>query len=536
MQIGGGDVAATDEAPSLSALLASGKPVTGYVSEDASNLGELHPDWQDLVRRRALRSIISIPVRGTPGLQGTLTLGCMDAGQWEDQWWYGGMQLLNGWAASALSQHQPASCLDFFEEILQAKNFGQLAAAFVHSLPASLHGEDLGGRVEARLALVSSHLTHALVYAIDPGSIYNSSQELQRIMMTERASMGSSTKHSKQKEHSAQSFLPKANARDKSSSDELTGEIAMQRLPRSDSTCSDDSEDAGREGMEVAGEAAGGDGDSSGGDAVGEKDSVAEAVNRLRRAITSLPEGSGLLQTAPADIFVPSRPANPEAQTSSESASQVEVSVGIEGISGDQSGEVLPLGRLISRSVSSGHRQGSAAVQTAAAIAATIRRIKRRSSVITAAGAAAAGLLHIGDGGSGDIALTRTSASSGSFAFSGSNQQLQQPAPRAATCVSIPTDGTLLMSALEAGDVMTVKDSLVYLGRKRVVSHTCVPREEKSGGSHNFMTVKDSLVYLGRKRVVGHTLVPQEEDSGGSHNAFRMYASTSAANCASYLT
>ena len=164
MQIESCVVSPVEKPSSLNALIASPlSPISGSLSEDASNLAELHPDWQDLVKRRSLRSIISIPIRGTRGIVGCLTLGSSSHPvQWEEQWWYGGLGLLNGWATSALSQYNPVSCLDFFEQLNKAKDLGALASAVVNYLPASLYGEDLGGKVETRFALVSSHLTRAL--------------------------------------------------------------------------------------------------------------------------------------------------------------------------------------------------------------------------------------------------------------------------------------------------------------------------------------------------------------------------------------
>ena len=179
MQIGSGDVSTVKRPSSLNAVIESPQgPITGFLSEDAANLAELHPDWQDLVRRRALRSIISIPICGTRGVVGCLTLGCFSFVRWEEQWWYGGLKLLSGWATSMLSLYKPINCLDFFEQLNQARDLGSLASAIVNRLPSSLHGEDLGGKVETRLALVSSTLTRAMVYSNEPLTCYNSREEL----------------------------------------------------------------------------------------------------------------------------------------------------------------------------------------------------------------------------------------------------------------------------------------------------------------------------------------------------------------------
>ena len=450
-------MAPTDDAPSLLALLSSpafGKPLVGSLSEDASNLGELYPDWQDLVRRRAVRSILSIPVRGSNGVMGCLTLGCLDPLIWEEQWWYGGMQLLSGWAATVLSQHQPTGCIDFFEQLLQAEDLSALAAAFVHCLPASLHGEDLGGKVEARLALVSSRLIRALVYVNEPGSIYNSSQELQRLMQPDRGS--ASRLAQMEKPMPGASWSPRPLFPVPATAPAGSAVLSMARLRRNSAGSSDSDKEGEKE--------------REGGD----KDSVTAAVMRLRRAMSCLPSesgGSSILNTAPAAVF--DLESNTAAAAEEEDSSASPQTLEPAERNGDSpSGSLPQIGRLMSRSLSTGHRNNSSAVQTAAAIASTIRRIRRRSSTVTAAGAAAAGLLHIGDSTGGDGAGGhRTSAlSSGSFALAYSGNHAL-PASRRffGNCVSIPTDGTLLMSALEAGDVMTVNDSLVYLGRKRVV-------------------------------------------------------------------
>ena len=424
------------------ALITSSAAVDGSLSEDASNLGELHRDWQDLVRRRAVRSILSIPVRGSNGVTGCLTLGCLDPLIWEEQWWYGGMQLLSGWATTVLSQHQPTGCIDFFEQLLQAEDLSALAAAFVHCLPASLHGEDLGGKVEARLALVSSRLTRALVYASEPGSIYNSSQELQRLMLTEAE--GSS--YSSRLAQMDSSALPPGH-------DKLPPLIQIRdsSYEEGDPDAPSSSEHGGEHQTE-------------------EKDSVAAAVQRLRRgmgsrAIIQKPPG------APTDFSIPRSAASCSAASLAGSSGA--------GTSDDDPPLRPAAGRAMSRSISTG--QSASAARAAAAAAAVIRRGSRRTTLITAAGASAAGLMHIGDGPMDSDRPSHESSSMVSSHSSGHIQGLwsaQRRKLRVPNCINIPTDGTLLMSALEAGDVMTVKDSLVYLGRKRVVGGA-----EGGGGS-----------------------------------------------------
>ncbi len=159
----------TSAAPSLVALLARGSrapPNTSLVLEDASNLASLPADQQALVRSRALRSILSIPICTAPpspsatstllinhhhhhlrppssghvsgpnavsgaavsasqgasnvpvGLPppGASTLGCLTFGSqdpivWEDERWFPGLQLLIAWTSGVLSRQRSTNSL-----------------------------------------------------------------------------------------------------------------------------------------------------------------------------------------------------------------------------------------------------------------------------------------------------------------------------------------------------------------------------------------------------------------------------------------
>ena len=433
MKIGGGDVAPVSHASSFSALISDPsviKPITDSLSEDASNLAELHPDWQDLVRRRALRSIISIPIRKQSVLLGCLTLGSLDPVDWDEQWWYGGLQLISSWAMTALSQNESISCLSFFEQVNVADSLGALATAFVHSLPDSLNGMDLGGKVETRLALVSSHLTRALVYANEPGSVYDSREDLQRLMMTDPS--GTRLAKMTRTQTSVGPLFQRSSLPSLSPSLSY-GESFLNSIENMEQKSSSESseEEGYKEDFLSEGNV--------------KEDSVMEAVLRLRQSLSTSPGESKSRDLSAVSEAYGTRPSG--------SNSSPQVNVIEKGTSSGAS-------RGQHRSANSGPQR-----RVSAHISSTIRRIQRRSSTVITVGAAAAGLLQIGDSNED---LEQQIA-----AGYGISRQHSNVNTRSSICVTIPTDGTLMMSALEAGEVMTVKNSLCYFkGDNKAVSLT----------------------------------------------------------------
>lgn len=147
MQIHGGDVTPLAALPSLQSMLEQRQttPQSAFLREDASNLHELPPDWQALAARRALRSILVIPVWSSSGaLQGSLCLATVEPVVWEEQWWYVGLQLLVGWASGVLTQHAQSSCIEVLEEVLLAQDLTAIGTAFVRTLPQALQWSHLG--------------------------------------------------------------------------------------------------------------------------------------------------------------------------------------------------------------------------------------------------------------------------------------------------------------------------------------------------------------------------------------------------------
>ena len=376
LKIGGGDVAPMTQDCSFRAFRvsdpSSNKPITGFISEDASNLAELHPDWQDLVRRRALRSIISIPIRKQSGLVGCLTMGCLDPVDWEEQWWYGGLQLLSGWAVTVLSTYRTISHLDFFKQLYEAENLSALAAAFVHTFPDSLHSQDLGCKVELRLALVSSNMTRALVYSQDPRANYNSIQDRQRIMTSDSNSTLLAKMAKMDWPQPVGSSLPKAGHVPLPSSDSSTFLNSMEHLVLCKNTESRD-DNVSKDGLPV------------------KEDSVLEAVIRLRQSISPSPfETLGII---PLNATVLEEEADSSGSTSTNSSGSKSTDIPQVG---KEHREVEKPGGGLSGNMHQSLGFGSQR-RASALIASTISKIKHRVTATSMAGAAAAGLLQIGD-------------------------------------------------------------------------------------------------------------------------------------------
>lgn len=153
----------------LTALLgAAAQPGTAAYEQAVDSLPS---DWARHCRQRNLRSLMCLPVMASKGggLIGALSFGATEAMVWEEAWWMPSVQLITGWAAGALVQTRSAQRAAMFEGLSSANDMEELAAVFVRGLPDLLADEGLG-KVEARVALVSSKLCHAIMFSapLDP--------------------------------------------------------------------------------------------------------------------------------------------------------------------------------------------------------------------------------------------------------------------------------------------------------------------------------------------------------------------------------
>eukprot|EP00798_Chlamydomonas_sp_ICE-L_P011026 gene11026-18627_t len=128
--------------------------------------GTLPKDWRQVARDKGLRSMLCCPVYSSSDpttIVGCLSFGMMEAVAWKEVWWYSSMLLITGWAASAITESRFVARACMFERLLGAETINELAASVVYGIPNFLKDVSLG-QVEARLALVSSTLSQAIVY------------------------------------------------------------------------------------------------------------------------------------------------------------------------------------------------------------------------------------------------------------------------------------------------------------------------------------------------------------------------------------
>ncbi|GAX85960.1 hypothetical protein CEUSTIGMA_g13376.t1 [Chlamydomonas eustigma] len=505
------EVLPLEQCPSLEALLhapSGTTPLTGEVTEDASNLQELYQDWQVRVRKTGLRSFLAIPIRSSHGPLGCLTLGSMDALTWSDQSWYGGLQLLIGWAVTALSQNHRSCCIEFFESLSTAADLEELASAFVHTLPASLRGDELRGKVETRLALVSSRLSRAMIYARDPNTVSRSlgnSVEMKQYFMPVSSSAQPRLEGPNKKsvsENGSRSIisLKTGKAKGSVSFSESHNQVTFLSNLRTDvegSTMLNQREVTG----DLLGKGSIIEDEENkifmeGNRRIVEPqirssidaDSLTSAVLRLRNELMRAPETEGQiagdenvalsLTTIPA----PSTGVIESIQTQGAPADHEEqVSQALSVATMVTSQEPLPRQSL--------HIHSASSLAASPMMHMSVIR-KNRQRTITAAGAEVAGLMQIGEGSegeemgeslihnatkhvysSGNNLLVPSGASSWGVLSTQPSFTSSQGAPShlPLDCISIPTDGTLLMNALEAGEAMAVKDSHMYSGKGRKI-------------------------------------------------------------------
>lgn len=121
----------------LTALLPTGFTPGTAVFDQA--LLSLPSDWVPLCRDRGLRSLMCLPLlasNGAGACVGALSMGCTEPMDWQSQWWTPSLQLITGWAASALTQTRAMQRAAFFEALSTAPDLDSLAATVVHALPA----------------------------------------------------------------------------------------------------------------------------------------------------------------------------------------------------------------------------------------------------------------------------------------------------------------------------------------------------------------------------------------------------------------
>lgn len=497
--------------PSLVAVQKQGiRPLTVLVPWAASSSAQAFPgsstqslngshipqDWQVLVRRHNIQALACIPVKTSLGdLVGCLTVGSVQPLVWEEQWWWrAGLPLLRGWALGVLSSWAQVHCLDVVARVLQAPNIDAMAAAFVHVLPEALNPE-CPHLLDVRLALVSAKLSHAVVFTREAGSNPRGASSQQLLQQYQQRPWGTRSSGTKGRRSSSSAVpaaggaasrtppgAPKATSRflydsaaskpigapgGNASNDSNSGE-----LPLSSNTPAHEPPDASISNLLAGVEQ-------------GTRTSWGWAATPSRVPAVANPSAPGSLMPP----RVPGEPgADPRESTATAAAAEEEVT----------EAPRVPTPAPTPTAVAAAMQQHAVVSGGGGA----------RRGGMNLASAAAAGLLQIGVGeeaaaeerpldaerfSGGAPPLARGQASSGirpgspsqssDVIILGSNSMLSMlkrrgsrmstslPVPAPPTRrFCLPTAGTLLMSCLEAGDAMTIKDVMAYLDKDRVVS------------------------------------------------------------------
>lgn len=514
LQIPAGDVGTTSQLPSLVAVQKQGiRPLTVLVPWAASSSAQAFPgsstqslngshipqDWQVLVRRHNIQALACIPVKTALGdLVGCLTVGSVQPLVWEEQWWWrAGLPLLRGWALGVLSNWAQVHCLDVVARVLQAPNIDAMAAAFVHVLPEALNPE-CPHLLDVRLALVSAKLSHAVVFTREAGSNPRGASSQQLLQQYQQRPWGTRSSGTKGRRSSSGAVpaaagpasrtpqgAPKATSRflydsaaskpigapgGNASNDSNSGE-----LPSSSSTPAHEPPDASISNLLAGVEQ-------------GTRTSWGWAAAATPSRVPAVANPS-----APGSLTPPQVPGEPGADPRESTATATAVAA--EVTEAPRPPTLAPTPSAVAAAI----QQHAVASGGGSA---------RRGGSLNLALATAAGLLQIGVGddvaseerpldgerfSGGAPPLVRGHASSGvrpgspgqssDVTILGSNSMLSMlkrrgsrmstslPVPAPPTRrFCLPTAGTLLMSCLEAGDAMTIKDVMAYLDKDRVVS------------------------------------------------------------------
>ncbi|GIL43803.1 hypothetical protein Vafri_1412, partial [Volvox africanus] len=344
-------------------------------------------DWQLMNRERGMRAFACLPVTATNGsgtIIGCLSLGSMEPLDWSRQFWAGSSRLITGWAASAITTTRATARATFYSRLFCAMNLDGLARAFAYDMPVFLADGAAGPGTalpEVRLALVSSRLQHAVVYAAP--------------------------------------LL------------QVSGRLGSRPMIQAGFVV------GGGGGGGVHGNAAGGAGQLIAfGGFSGPSGSGASMAGLVLGSANSLGTDRGLVLGGVGGIAPTTHPAAAAAASRGGGGT----TSGYDNLDCMVLGTTMDVDDQLSGYSSSNSAGGNGGVPSA-----------RRGNTFSAAG-------NGGEGGKGS-------------ALSGGNHggpPVQEAPP--VDCVKISTDSTLLMSVLEAGDIMIIKDALHYFGGGRMVA------------------------------------------------------------------
>lgn len=157
-----------------------GSPSAQHFSTASAQQQQQHPnatpvhswpiDWQVLHREKGIRSLICLPISAANGsgtVVGCLSFGATDPLDWQKQFWMSSATLITGWAAGVITTTRAVARASFYSKLLSATDLESLARALAYDMPVFLADTSAGPGAalpEVRLALVSSRLQHAVVY------------------------------------------------------------------------------------------------------------------------------------------------------------------------------------------------------------------------------------------------------------------------------------------------------------------------------------------------------------------------------------
>jgi hypothetical protein len=421
--------------------------------------------------RQAQSSLFPLPTSPNPAYPET-PAGSTDAVDWKDQWWSCGLPLLKNWALLVLSQHQNQSHLCMWDEVSSSTSIMQMSQAILANTTSAMNYHTQS-RVEVRLVLVSSSLARALVFVPPPA---DAQAGLSTASLHASLVSGSLSGVSEGLMHSSVSSVQEEGAGGDEGEEWAAGPQEVRGPERGAAA------GAGAGGSErpaaPAGSSERAEAESSSrppGRAAGSAPAPSGGSARARgRPGPTGPHGGGGNSGCPASPsaagstppgrHLPSRLDSPTPPIDRTSEAPEPGAPG----SAPQPAEPSPRSRSVARVDPSA--RPSAGQDRSSHTSATPPASGPQAAMPVPGGAqmrwrkpgtrrGSTSLLKIGDH---------------SVTLSLMSMQESQPAAPQSTgpqCIPILTDSTLLMNALEAGDVMTINDCSSYQGSKRVLPH-----------------------------------------------------------------
>ncbi|KXZ50296.1 hypothetical protein GPECTOR_17g935 [Gonium pectorale] len=365
-------------------------------------------DWQLLHREKGMRSFMCLPVSAANGsgtVIGCISFGSVEPMDWNRQFWASSTRLITGWAAGAITTTRATARASFYSRLCGAADLTGLARAFAYDMPVFLSDGAAGPGTalpEVRLALVSSRLQHAVVYAAP--------------LLQVSGRLG----------------LPPPGTPMSAAGSSIIG--------------------AGLGLGHGVGGGGGGSGSAAGGAAASGPSASAGSASSMAGVILYPMSGSGTIRLLDAE-----RRAAPTEAPAGKAGGGPAGGPGSPPLLGDDVIECMVLGSTLDGEELLSCRSSSTAGQAVDSPEQFGGDPSLRPPSTGRKGSAPG----MGSGRPSPAAQARNG---------GPPRSLPPPEAPPVDCVKINTDSTLLMSVLEAGDIMIIKDALQYFGGGRMVA------------------------------------------------------------------